>query len=254
MTDQDVTVVIPTTGRGRGLTSAVESVLAQRGPRAKLVVVVDGAATDEGDRRTLEQLDSSDLVIRVSGVGNPAVVRNIGLGLSGTPWVAFLDDDDSWEQDKLSQQLDAARSAGRPTLVASNAWRVVEGRTQGMYLQDLPPKVSLPDMLKTNWVITSSVLADAEALRVVGGFPTAPSFRAIEDYCAWLKLAAVGSVVILRDPLIRYTVGAAGSLSASDPLSGHEARRRALEHLRQSSRMWASWRTLRARRLVGGAL
>ncbi len=254
MSDRDVTAVVTTTGSGRGLTSATDSVLSQHGADVHLVVVLDGVETNAEDRRTLVQLETKHTVVRVNRVGSPAVARNIGLGLARSRWIAFLDDDDTWEPDKLRQQLDATGGKQRPVLVGSNAWRIIDGQPQGLYLADVPATVGLADLLATNWIITSSALADTAMLNYVGGFPGDPSYRAIEDYCTWLKLAVVGNVRVLFEPLVRYSVGGAGSLSAMDPLSGEEARRRAVEHVKLATRVWTNWRTMRARRTVEASL
>ncbi len=253
MTREAVTVVVPTTGRGRGFGAAIDSVLSQRDVQVQLVAVVDGRPVDTGDRASLRHLRGQHTVVQIDAVANPAIARNIGLSLSRNRWVAFLDDDDLWEPYKLARQLTAAHSRPGTVLVASNAWRSVHGVRSGLYHPALPATVGLRDLLRTNWIITSTALADAAALARVGGFPADPACRYVEDYSAWLKLAIVGYIHVLPDALARYSIAATQSYSSGDVLTGDEARRRAVAHARESVQTWSTWRTLRARRILKGA-
>ena len=89
----DVTVVIPTHDRQHLLVEAVESVLAQDGPRAE-VLVVDDASTD-GTPEWLARLDDRRVrSIRLDPGRERTAARNAGLAVVDSPYVLFLDDDD----------------------------------------------------------------------------------------------------------------------------------------------------------------
>jgi glycosyltransferase involved in cell wall biosynthesis len=222
-----VSVVIPTQGTGRGLSRAVASVLRQVEVRVRLIVVVDGTPVSPEDRELLHSLEAPHRVVHMPHVGHVAVLRNLALNLVRTELVAFLDDDDWWMDSKLCLQVMALRTSGS-VLVGSNALRVVSTEARTPYHKELPKSIGLKQLLRTNWLITSSVVADAAVLRSVGGFPVDDSLRhGLEDYGAWLRVASVGRLRVMSEPLVYYTADNPDSLSRN-ALSGEEARRRVL--------------------------
>jgi hypothetical protein len=97
--------VIPTYRRGALLAKAVESALGQTVIDQTVIVVDDGG----GISATLP--DDPRLVV-VSLARNTAVlglVRNVGIRLTNSKYVAFLDDDNEWRPDHLEVALDGLR-------------------------------------------------------------------------------------------------------------------------------------------------
>lgn len=116
MTGSDVTAVIPTHGRPDLVRRAVDGVRAQTEPVGEIVVVVDGAESEGETLRALSALDEPRLnVVALPGRNGPSKARNAGVAAANTPWVAFCDDDDVWQPQKLAWQLKALKDAGWPT-------------------------------------------------------------------------------------------------------------------------------------------
>ena len=247
--DEDVSVVIPTRASGRGLGRAVASALTQERVTTRLIVIVDGEPSDSNDRRLLTQLDDPHRVVRVSRIGLPGPLRNLGLDLVRTPRVAFLDDDDWWIPSKLGLQLPILTQQ-RCAITGSNAVKIVHGKPAGLYFDDMPDDMTLDHLMTTNWLITSSVVVDTAVLKSVGGFPTDQDLRACDDYAGWLKVAAVGGVATTREPLVNYSVAASESVSSADRLSGADSRSRVLRHLMTASKHWKMRLTRRQRALL----
>jgi len=222
-----VTVIIPTPAAGRGLTRAVASVLAQDGVDARLMIIIDGTPTDLAEQELLAGLGDPHRVVHVSKIGRPSPLRNLGLALTTTPVVAFLDDDDWWAAGKLRSQLAALSDPGT-VMVGSNAVCVRAGAVQEPYHDVVPARPRLEDLLRTNWLITSSVVCDTRTLTSVGGFPASDRLRVADDYAAWLRVATVGGVSILDEPLVYYSADSPDSLSRNT-ISGYEMRRRVLD-------------------------
>lgn len=220
MTAIDVTVVIPTRADGRGLSRAVSSVLRQQ-VSCTVVVVVDGPIQDPADETVLRELQAPHTVVQLRAHGRPGPARNVGLSLTQTRYVAFLDDDDAFRPEKLARQLPLL-DAGRADLVGSDAYRVRGGEVEGTFGHVDTRRVDLAELSRTNPLVTSTVVVRTTVLRAAGGFPLAPECRFCDDYVAWLRLAANGSVMILGEPLVDYHLGSAGSLSAQDPMPGAE--------------------------------
>ncbi|QLD87073.1 glycosyltransferase family 2 protein [Natronomonas halophila] len=101
-----VSVVIPTYDRPEMLRRAVESVVAQTYDRIELVVV-DGPSTHPASD-VVDDVDGE--FDRVQCVRNDekegvTAARNTGLALATGTYIAFLDDDDRWHEEKLAAQI-----------------------------------------------------------------------------------------------------------------------------------------------------
>ncbi|WP_407835438.1 glycosyltransferase family 2 protein [Streptomyces sp. DSM 116496] len=120
-----VATVIATHRRPEALRSAVRSALAQTVADQVVIVVDDGAG--------LPELPADPRLFAVSLARNTAtagVVRNVGIRLSRSRYVAFLDDDNLWEPDHLEQALTALESPGGPDAVYTALRRMLPDGTQ----------------------------------------------------------------------------------------------------------------------------
>ncbi|GGN09300.1 hypothetical protein GCM10009721_41470 [Terrabacter tumescens] len=94
----DYDVVIPSHGRHPDLLlAAVDSVLAQTCPPARVLVVMDGIAEAS---RLLARARPQVEVLDVEEPRGAAHARQVGIDHATATWVAFLDDDDLWHPAK----------------------------------------------------------------------------------------------------------------------------------------------------------
>lgn len=100
---RDVSVVIPVLNHADFLGEAIDSALEQSEPPGEMVVVDDGSTDGSGDLAAA--FGSAVRVIRQE-TGGISAARNIGVGATSRPLLAFLDADDRWTRDKLRLQLD----------------------------------------------------------------------------------------------------------------------------------------------------
>jgi glycosyltransferase involved in cell wall biosynthesis len=101
MPEATIACIIPTFKRPKGLLKAIDSVLAQRRQDFVIIVVDDGAG--------LPPLPADPRIFAVSLSRNSAVlglVRNVGIRLSQSEYVAFLDDDNVWTERHLAAAID----------------------------------------------------------------------------------------------------------------------------------------------------
>lgn len=105
-----VSVIIPTYKRTDKLDRAVWSVLEQTYKDLELLLVNDNVPDDEYTKSLLEkvkayQTDSRFHLLLQERHINGAVARNFAIKQSTGEYIAFLDDDDWWEKNKLEEQV-----------------------------------------------------------------------------------------------------------------------------------------------------
>ncbi|MFJ9645546.1 glycosyltransferase family 2 protein [Streptomyces sp. NPDC004244] len=115
-----VATVIATHRRPEALRAAVRSALGQTVDDQVVIVVDDGAG--------LPELPPDPRLFAVSlarNTGTAGVVRNVGIRLTRSRYVAFLDDDNLWEPDHLEQALAVLEPPGGPDAVYTALRRVL---------------------------------------------------------------------------------------------------------------------------------
>ncbi|MBC8287843.1 MAG: glycosyltransferase [Nitrospinae bacterium] len=180
-----VTVILPTFNRGYCLAESIQSVLDQSFTDFELIVVDDGSMDN-----TTEVLNpfSGIQQIRLEKNRGVSFARNRGLEQARGEWIAFLDSDDLWEQNKLATQMKWVEHHPEHLAVYTdeiwirNGVRVNAMNKHHKYSGDIF-RYCLPLCI----VSPSSVLLHAELLREVGGFDE--SMPVCEDYDLWLRIA-----------------------------------------------------------------
>ena len=115
-----VLVVIPTYRRPEGLQRALQSALSQTFKDVVVVVVDDGG----GDLPTINS-DARVLVVSLSSnCGTLGVVRNIGVALARSEFIAYLDDDNIWTPNHLQTAVSALESAQALGVVYTSVQRL----------------------------------------------------------------------------------------------------------------------------------
>lgn len=221
-----LTVVIPNFNCKAYLPKCLDSVLCQL-PENGEVIVVDDGSTDG----SLEWLQAKQLVtpaLRIVHQSNQGVVnaRNKAIQQAKGNWIAFLDADDYWYQNKLAMQLDYMQRYQGCVLSFTNYDHVNE---QYEYIIDCFgywSEVNIPNtlnnytalldplntLLKTNLVGTSTVIARKDALIETGLFD--PQLKSASDWDMWLKLAQLGHVAYTSSACVGYLMRA-GSITSN---------------------------------------
>ncbi len=101
----EVVTVIPTYKRPEQLLAAVDSALAQTVTDHVVVVIDDGAGLPRLPDHP--RLFSHSLSANCGAAG---VVRNVGIRATDSPYLAFLDDDNTWRPDHLAVALGPLRA------------------------------------------------------------------------------------------------------------------------------------------------
>lgn len=199
--DTTVSVIIPTLNRSGLLPRALRSVLSQTRP-ADEVIVVDNGSTDG----TLQMLSEKFPEVKVFSEPKKGVSasRNLGIALARYNWIAFLDSDDEWHQNKLDTQMRAhLRYEGYRLSHTDEIW-VKEGKRINQHNKHKKKGGYIfENCLKLCCISPSSVLINRNIFRELGGFDD--TLPACEDYDMWLRVTSREPVLFVSEPLtIKY--------------------------------------------------
>ena len=193
--------MIPTYNSAEFLKRALKSVFAQNFQDFE-IIVVDNSSTDK-TKEVIKSYDDGRLkFISVNNDGIIAHSRNVGINNSKGQWIAFLDSDDIWQQDKLEKSWLAIHQKPDVILVCHDEWHVHNGEIK----KRLEYGPTCPDMYERllftgNCISTSAVCLRKDIALESKGFSERKDFITTEDYEYWIRLALIGGFYFINDIL-----------------------------------------------------
>lgn len=191
------------------LARAIRSVLAQTYENIELTVVNDSpedVLLEKSIHDYIETLNDGRIkyICHEKNMG-ANTARNTGLTNSHGKYIAFLDDDDEWLQNKIEKQVAAFESKQNVGLVYCGF--IIRSETG-----DLIKKVYIPQEKKTveslvedNYIgSTSFPLILREAIDKLGGFDSTQ--KSCQEYELWLRIASKYTIIGINDSLGVYYV------------------------------------------------
>jgi glycosyltransferase involved in cell wall biosynthesis len=198
-----VSVIIPTCRRPHMLGRALDSVLRQTFQDFE-VLVVDDAADGSAEPVVSMRPNPAIHYIRHSARRGASAARNTGIDRSTGYYIAFLDDDDEWDPDKLRKQVERfAESEVDPGVVYAGSMKVSE-RT-GETLSVSPPRPlrnGHVDFLRSTRFGTSVPLIRRACFDRVGLFDE--DLPGTQDRDMWIRLAREFRFDFVPEILVRH--------------------------------------------------
>lgn len=243
-----VSVIITTYNRATLLVEAVESVLAQSYRDFELIVADDGSTDDTAVR--MAQFGQRVRYLDLPHSGKPEVARNRAVEQARASFLAFLDDDDLWREEKLVRQMDALlRDKTLGYAYCDCRFLEADGSLSAPLLRaaDKDSEAVFENLLQGCFVHPSTVVMQRSLFKSVGPFDE--SFLCQGDYLLWLRAAQVAPVVCVPEPLVTLRRSHAG-LSTQRQLLNVENAILVLERLRRQQRLTWKQRLLSRRTLA----
>ena len=213
-----VSVVIPTYNRAATLGRAIRSALDQDYAPLEIVVVDDCSRDDT--ITILTEFGDSIRVLRHQNNCGASTSRNTGIDGARGEYIAFLDSDDYWRNDKTSRQMAFMREhkfamscTGFSSVYQQGSRPLRKKRPYGY-------RLSVQDIVWGIYVAPGTTLiAERRLLRAIGGYDT--SLARLEDWDLLLKAAlAVPDLGFLDEDLAVTTPSNAYSIATLE----HSAR------------------------------
>jgi len=204
-----VSVVIPTFNSEETIERTVNSVLKQQGDYVKEIVFVDDASSDATvDKLKAFKHPTIKFIIHpfIENQG-AAATRNKAIELCSGRFIAFLDSDDQWRENKLQRQLTFMQDKQYP--VSCTYYQYDSGFIQ----KPLSEGVSFKQLCREKVIGCSTVCIDTEQVEKMD--VKFPPIRKRQDYGLWLFLVKkYGDVGVVSEALVDYST-VAGSLSSN---------------------------------------
>ena len=195
----EVSIIIPTKNRQNLLYKSINSVINQSYENWELFIV-----NDSKEKIIINQLDPRIHLVENQLLSGANGARNTGINLSSGKYIAFLDDDDTWDSNKLSKQVkimnttDAILSYTGKKIILQR--KNVIKKKNSYYTTILNPLLTLHIH---NYIgTTSSIMIKTEVLKNKVKFDE--NIYVLQDYDLYLKLANMGSLIGIPEYLVTY--------------------------------------------------
>ena len=203
-----VSVIIPAYNAAKYISKTLQSVLDQTFTNFEIIVVNDGSPDSNEFEAVIRPFLEQIVYLKQQNHG-PSAARNLGIRRSLGQFVAFLDSDDEWLPDYLSEQMVLFEETPSLDIVYSDALLCsIDGTSRKTFMEKCPSKspVTFESLLvEDSQVITSGTVARKRTVIEAGLFDE--SFRCSEDYDLWLRIAYQGGAIAFqRKVLLRHLV------------------------------------------------
>lgn len=182
-----VSIITPVYNSEKYLKDTIESVIMQDYENWELIII-DDSSTDNS-RAIVKSYMLKDerihliLLSENSGVAN---ARNVGMKASRGRYIAFLDSDDLWYPDKLSQQVTFMKTHNYYFTYSNYDLINDQGNKLNKEIK-APLHLDYKDLLRGNPIGCLTVMIDCENIKSI----EMPTIRH-EDYATWLNIVKNG--------------------------------------------------------------
>lgn len=188
-----ISIVVPIYNTEAYLAETIESVIHQLYTNWELLLIDDGST--DSSAKICQKYTQKDLRIQYHFKANSgqAAARNLGINLSKGEFVGFLDSDDLWTPEKLSQQLEEIQKFS-PDFMYGLGYFYHPEKNQPLEKYDwITGEIIGKDFFQLLYhscaVNTNTVLVKKSLFEKVGLFNEDQEMRGTEDWDLWLRIA-----------------------------------------------------------------
>ena len=191
-----ISVVIPVFNAQEYIENTVDSVINQEYKNWELIII-DDCSTDDSLSIVETKYKSNkkiEIIKLERNSGGPAKPRNIGIKNSNGDFIAFLDQDDIWDNDKL--RICCNSICDNVDFIYHDMMRVVAENDYSVKQKILPSRqleqpVLIDLLINDNAILNSSVMVRRSLLVKIGDINESKKMIASEDYNTWLRIAKI---------------------------------------------------------------
>jgi len=237
-----VSVIIPAYNTAPYIADTLDSVFAQTFTDFEVILINDGSADTDKLEEVIEPYRERIVYLRQENRG-PSAARNAGIRCARGKYIAFLDSDDSWFSEYLSEQIKFLRNSQGVDMVYSDSLMYADTPLSGKgFFEVYPPRspVKFDNLLKGCSILTHCVVVQTRIVREVGLFDE--EFRLLEDIDLWLRIANNGGMIACNKQVLARRRYRPRSLSHVNSREMNEAQLRVMKKLGASLNLPAEMR------------
>lgn len=183
ITEDLVSIIIPAFNSEQYIEKTLKSVQKQTYSNWEAIIIDDFSHDNTSNIvKSFTELDSRFIYIKLDRNSGAAVARNSGLLIAKGKFIAFLDSDDLWYENKLSFQIHIMNKNNLSFTCTS--YNKISDRGHDLKKIIVPKKISNYDKLLKNCPGNSTVIYDANLL----GKQFIPDIKKRNDYVMWLQV------------------------------------------------------------------
>ena len=195
----EVSIIIPTKNRPQLLNRAINSVINQTYQNWELLII-----NDSESEVLINFSDSRIQLAKNSNKPGANGARNTGINLATGRYIAYLDDDDTWESGKLLKQVKIMESQN--AILCYTGKKIIyqkNNKSQIKYSYNSTKLFPQLGLQFHNYIgTTSTVMIKSSILKEEVKFDE--NIQSLQDFDLFLRLAELGSFVGIPEFLVNY--------------------------------------------------
>jgi glycosyltransferase involved in cell wall biosynthesis len=198
----EVTIIVPIYNGSAHLSETLNSLLSQTFKDFELLAIDDGSTDASSD--IVRSYGDERVRLITKKNGGLCEALNLGIVEARAPFIARSDQDDISIPERLDRQLQVMNR--NPEEIGLFAYSTKFGSKRSWSNADkvimAPGELKEFEPMKDGCLLGSTMFVRAAVLRSIGGFRQ--EYYPADDWDLELRLAQVGKVLVLREPLIAY--------------------------------------------------
>jgi glycosyltransferase involved in cell wall biosynthesis len=197
-----VSIIMPCYNSQNYIEEAIESVVVQTYENWELIII-DDCSKDNSVKIAEKYCKQDKRILFYKNEKNigPAKTRNKGIELAKGQYIAFLDSDDVWHNEKLDKQISFLKQ-NQSCDLCSSSYEIIDENSNKIKEYKVKEKVlKYADLLKENVILCTTVIGKSELFK-------ANQFKSDfkhEDFVLWLSLLSKNKRIYTMDiNLARY--------------------------------------------------
>ena len=212
-----VTIIIPYKNNLKYLFTALKSVFKQTYKKFKIVIVYDDE--NKSDYYKIKDfLKTSDkkkilpvkIIVNKNNLG-AGYSRNVGIKISNTKYIAFLDSDDKWAKNKLKVQINFMEK--NKQVFSHSSYFVTNSKNKIIAHQNAKPIITFEELIRSCDIGLSTVVLNLKFIKKNNYY--FPKIQTKEDFVLWLRIASKIKVIKGINKKLSYYRKTNSSLSSN---------------------------------------
>ncbi len=205
-----LSIILPAYNAATYIAETIESVLHQDYTNFELLIIDDGSTDTTAE--VVHPFTSDKRVTYIKNEQNMGLIQtlNKGISLARGKYIGRIDADDIWHNPhKISMQMEYINTHLDTVLIGTGAIAIDQyGKTLFTMKYPSEEQIIRKQFLSGNPFIHPSVICLKEAMVNAGGFLIDDTYA--EDYGLWLRIAALGHIHNISEPLMKYRIHSNG--------------------------------------------